>query len=54
MKKAFSHFLLIPVFLLFLSFQSGSDPFASNRQAMVRDQLLARGVDHGPTLAAME
>jgi protein-L-isoaspartate(D-aspartate) O-methyltransferase len=54
MKRAFSHFLLIPLYLLFLSFQSGSDPFASSRQAMVRDQVRARGIDHGPTLAAIE
>jgi len=54
MKKSISYLLLIPVFLFFLSFQSGSDPFASSRVAMLRDQIRARGVDHGATLAAME
>lgn len=54
MKNAPRLFLLVPLFFLFFSFQTGSDPFAASRQAMVRDQIRARGVDHGPTLAAME
>ena len=54
MKKTALFFVVLFLYLVGTSFQTGSDPFARNRQAMVRDQIEARGITHGPTLAAMQ
>jgi len=54
MKKT-TLLILLSIFLLpGLSLQTGNDPYSSSRQTMVREQIRARGIDHQPTLAAME
>lgn len=54
MKKLSLLFFVFIFSLTSLSFQTGEDSFAPMRQAMVRDQIIARGITHAPTLAAME
>ncbi|MBW6497058.1 MAG: protein-L-isoaspartate(D-aspartate) O-methyltransferase [Bacteroidales bacterium] len=40
--------------ILILAFQPGSDPYTASRKQMVDVQIRARGIDHAPTLEAME
>lgn len=54
MKKPAQFCLVIFFTLIGLSFQAADDPYARSRQLMVRNQIEARGISHGPTLAAME